>query len=405
MVRLNFLFLCVVTAIILSGCQKLTAEMHTTTSRIDPGQTTPTAVKQEATSEPPAPVLTTANSASSALDPKCSLLTPTLIGPPPGQLRLSPDGQYIAFSSFLAGVDDTISLIDMARFLENGDLSPVVSLPGSYPNWSPDGQQLVFARQVEGNWDIYKMTVNGQVTQLTRNRGKDTYPAWLPDGQHIIFYSEQLGNGLYIMKTDGSEQEWLGMYGDHTWSPDGRNIAFTVFGNSNSDIGLKTTADEQPALLTEHPGCDWSPLWSPDGQQVAFLSDRDQGINIYTVSLADGTTKRLTDLVGVNTQQTWSPDGTKLAFVHHQLPGAEGDPNEDFLGTQDLYIVDLISGQIEQLTQTDDEAEWSPQWSPSGEYIVYFSYSISEWRTTRNWLWQIKQVKVDSTNAVTLLRN
>lgn len=72
-----------------------------------------------------------------------------------------------------------------------------------------------------------------------------------------------------------------------------------------------------------------------------------------------GTMWQLTDLPGDETNPSWSPDGTKIAFQY--LYG----------GFREIYILDLKSGDINQLT---DNAGANPCWSPDGTLILYDGY-------------------------------
>jgi TolB protein len=57
-----------------------------------------------------------------------------------------------------------------------------------------------------------------------------------------------------------------------------------------------------------------------------------------------------------------SPDGSRLAFASNRG------------GHWDLYILDLASGEISQVTDTP-EYDASPSWSPDGQWLVYESYA------------------------------
>jgi TolB protein len=49
------------------------------------------------------------------------------------------------------------------------------------PQWSPDGSQIAFASNQDGNLDIFVMNADGSgKTNLTRNPAEDTDPAWQP---------------------------------------------------------------------------------------------------------------------------------------------------------------------------------------------------------------------------------
>ena len=64
------------------------------------------------------------------------------------------------------------------------------------PVWSPDGKQIAFTSNRNGNYDIYVMNSDGSnVRQITRNKERDDYPAWHPNGKQILYVSER--NGMY----------------------------------------------------------------------------------------------------------------------------------------------------------------------------------------------------------------
>ena len=75
-----------------------------------------------------------------------------------------------------------------------------------WPRVSPDGSQIVFFSDRDGNNEIYTVMVDGsRQTRLTNNSARDEGPVWSPDGKQIVFNSDHDGDHeLYIMKSDGS---------------------------------------------------------------------------------------------------------------------------------------------------------------------------------------------------------
>jgi len=71
---------------------------------------------------------------------------------------------------------------------------------------SPDGNKLVFVREVGGNYDLWMQNVNGTgLTQLTRSPYGDFEPAFSPDGSKLAFISNRDSDGdveqtsIYVM--------------------------------------------------------------------------------------------------------------------------------------------------------------------------------------------------------------
>ena len=71
---------------------------------------------------------------------------------------------------------------------------------------SPDGKQVVFVRNVDGNYDLWLQDIDGKgLTQLTTNTYGDFEPAFSPDGTKIAFVSNRDSEGsvrqtsLYVM--------------------------------------------------------------------------------------------------------------------------------------------------------------------------------------------------------------
>lgn len=79
------------------------------------------------------------------------------------------------------------------------------------PDVSPDGQQVVFMARRKGNWDIYRVGIDGKnLIQLTTDDADDGLPAWSPDGKMIAFVSNRDGIWeLWVMDADGDDQRPL----------------------------------------------------------------------------------------------------------------------------------------------------------------------------------------------------
>ncbi len=200
--------------------------------------------------------------------------------------RWAPDGQRIAFW-LQRGRRSDIYVIDTAT----NDLSRLTADGMSaHPSWSPDGSKIVFDRwRVGGNTEIFTMKADGSdVVRLTRSTGLNLDPAWSPAGSKIAFVSDRnRGNpDIFVMNADGSRQRSLntalGFDGEPDWSPNGRRIAFA---SERAGQGIFLMRSDGSGLRKLVDGTSYEPSWSPDGRRIVFHDESAtaQGISIVTV--------------------------------------------------------------------------------------------------------------------------
>ena len=100
-----------------------------------------------------------------------------------GNADVSPNNQWIVFQSDRLSPGDLqlhIARRPLGRTWPRGD--------GEVPRWSPDGQRIALAVEVDGDWEIYVMDFDGSNrTRLTDSPGLDYSPDWSPDGRLITF--------------------------------------------------------------------------------------------------------------------------------------------------------------------------------------------------------------------------
>ena len=129
-------------------------------------------------------------------------------------------------------------------------------------------------------------------------------------------------------------------------------------GNEHIQLSLLQDGRLEP-LVTDPDHVHRDPHFSPDGSLLAYATNRDNGVDWAVVvrSMADGSERTVVAPNGWNTPAGFSPDGSRLIVGRDS--GRAGD--------NDLYLVDVATGDSEHLTPHEDEAWFGePVWLRDG---------------------------------------
>jgi TolB protein len=183
--------------------------------------------------------------------------------------EISPDGKRIIFKTSSANTNKNVIWM-MDRDGKNAD--KISRVEGWDPTWSPDGETVLFASDMDGAIQLFRMRVNGKelhrASSLPAIGGRSD---WSADGQFIVTYSgESWKHEVYIMTADGLNARALSPLGGNSqgpsFSPDGQWITFTSYfdhyGEDNGcEIYIIRTDGADLRRLTDNDYCDYQPRW------------------------------------------------------------------------------------------------------------------------------------------------
>jgi Tol biopolymer transport system component/predicted Ser/Thr protein kinase len=231
------------------------------------------------------------------------------------------------------------------RITSGQQVLPLTSYPGreSYPNFSPDGNQVVFSWDgaSQNNVDIYvKMIDDVRPLRLTTNPAPDVSPVWSPDGRSIAFIRQdrpERSTLVLIPAIGGTErillEDLTGLPNSYfsgrqlAWTPDGKWLAACRKSQSEarSHLCLVSRETGDTRRLTSPPkipGCfDSSPAFSPDGRTLAFIRNSAFAVrDLYLAALGEdllpmNEPARRTYLNGPISSPAWSSDGRFVVFA------------------------------------------------------------------------------------------
>jgi len=209
---------------------------------------------------------------------------------------------------------------------DGGTARRLTSGPGytSFARFSPDGTQIAFTSEYDGNREIYVMPAEGGTPKrLTTSAtlGRDDVSdrmgpnnivmAWENTKPLIVFRSRMKSfndfiGSLFTVGLDSELPQQLPVPrgGFVSFSPDDSKMAYNrVFrefrtwkhyrGGMADDIWIYDFNTGATENVTNNPAQDICPMWGPDNK-IYFISDRDNRMNLFVVDLASKETKQLT---------------------------------------------------------------------------------------------------------------
>ncbi len=237
--------------------------------------------------------------------------------------------------------------------------------------------QIAFASDRSGSPDIYLVNLDGTNLQRLTNVAEGAcQPDWSPDGQRIVFISPckknqevYYGSVMFIANADGSNVLPLpsvpgGDY-DPVWSPDGKYIAFTSLRlNNQPNIYILNLEDNSVVSLAEPDGRPNSqPHWSPDGQHLVYINSDGR---VWVMDVDGSNRRRLTIGEGdaSSNDPVWSLDGQTILFTRLQASGVT------LLLAVPYTTEAVVPSYISDVTML---AELS--FSPDGYWLTYRSWA------------------------------
>jgi TolB protein len=189
-------------------------------------------------------------------------------------------------------------------------------------------------------------------------------PNWSRDGQFLLFNSQ---GHIYRLAPTGGKPELIDTgfanrcNNDHGLSPDGTRLAVSDQSRGGkSIIYTLPISGGEPHQVTQRAPSYWHG-WSPDGSMLAFCGERNGEFDIYTIPVEGGEEKRLTTAKGLDDGPDYSPDGKFIYF------------NSERTGTMQIWRMKPDGTDQERVT-SDDFNNWFPHPSPDGKWLLFLSY-------------------------------
>ena len=302
----------------------------------------------------------------------------------------------------------------------------------SLPVFSPDGSEIAFTGDYDGNADVYVIPATGGTPRrLTYHPMPDEVMGWTRDGKSVLFASSREAYShypeLFTVSRDGGFPTKLPLpiAAEGSYSPDGKEIAYVPLahafeiwkryrGGRTSPVWIARLADSSWTAVPRDNSNDFNPMWVND--KVFFISDRNGPMALYSY---DTKTKQVAAALkndGLDFKYASAGPGgmvieqfgaillfdpktgaahkvdihisgdqpqlrTRYESVGSQIRNADISPSGAravFEARGEILTVPAEKGDIRNLTSTPGADERYPAWSPDGKSIAYFSDESGE---------------------------
>ncbi|HAF29822.1 MAG TPA: tolB protein precursor [Bacteroidales bacterium] len=216
-------------------------------------------------------------------------------------------------------------------------------------------------------------------------------PVLSPDGKYITFLSNKDVINVDLLLADTKTNKVISkltssLRKSHiddfnyiedagSWSPDGNQYIMTTFTKGTNKFLIATFQSNkvQSTREIEVEGIDAliNPEWSPDGKTILFNGLVRGKSDLYLYDLESGEVEQLTNDLYSDLQPSWSADGSEIAFISDR--GPDSDIKKQVYGTYRLCVLKKATKQIIVYDLFLGANIFSPQYSPSDSSLYFLS--------------------------------
>jgi len=204
-----------------------------------------------------------------------------------------------------------------------GIASPIAAEPQAYsdPRISPNGRDVVVTVLRPGGGlagDIWVLNLARATRSRVTFEGLDQFPDWSDDGQRVVYNTLRGGNGVYWKPVGGGSSELLADSGgkqifEAIVTHDARRVIYRV-GGIPGDLYFvhRDSLGERHPLLTSRFD-ERSPAVSPDDRWLAYVSDETGRDEVYVQPFPNGGGRWVISAAG-GIEPRWSRNGRELFY-------------------------------------------------------------------------------------------
>lgn len=264
--------------------------------------------------------------------------------------------------------------------------------------WNREGTKalaLMDQDTIPLNYQLYLLDSNGFVLQkLTDMPNNVGFALWSHDGKKIAYSAtgqSESENGLWTVNENGTEKKRLNYNGILVaWSPDDSRIFY--FDENFSLYSIKVDGTDRVQLSKEFSRNEDVFEFSQDGKKLIFSAINSDRVTIYIAESTGNNIKVLEEFPGyIFFKPSWSPKGDKIAFaqddnlytinpdgsgknlVASSITDYKWHPSGDYISFASsgyIFVASPDGSTKTQLAEDDNDYKFLEGWSPDGSRLL-----------------------------------
>jgi WD40 repeat protein len=229
----------------------------------------------------------------------------------------------------------------------------------------------------------------GKAVQKGKSAGEmNIAPAISPDGKYLAFLSERslfsielyvsdaaTGKVLHRLTSTATDPHYSSIQfisSSGAWDASSRRIAIATVTSGRPAIAIFDAASGNRQREIRVPQVDevFNPTWSPDGRSICFTGMSRGLTDLFIVDVESGAVRQLTKDPYADLQPAWSPDGRRIAFATDRFTS---DLSVLAMGTYRLAFIDPSSGAITQAPAFTNGKNLNPQWGADSQTLYFIA--------------------------------
>jgi dipeptidyl aminopeptidase/acylaminoacyl peptidase len=245
------------------------------------------------------------------------------------------------------------------------------------PRIAPDGSRVVYVRRFmdvmrdRRRSQIWMINADGTAHRPIEAGERDcSTPRWSPDGTRLSYVCQHGSQAqIFVRWMDSGQTAVITRLvqgpSNVTWSPDNRQLAFTM------------RVPEEPRPLAQMPRPPQGAEWAPPPRVIDQVVYRVDGAgflepgftHVFVVPADGGSPRQLTSgAFHHRDAPAWTPDGRHLIISANRNPGWELEPLDS-----ELHEIEVATGAVRALTKRNGP-DTAPAVSPDGRFIAYMGF-------------------------------